>query len=127
MTPTETTLPKIPPPTGFGTCDKFESRMITYLVQHVQFMESGGNAAQSPGLMIAYGLAVARQIFATERRHDLQLFDDIADAVPMVYVSDVSARVKALSKRMRGRLLAESGNARETRLAQQVILEGGNP
>lgn len=121
-------LPKIPPPTEYGTCDQFESQIIAHLVQHTKFVEEGGDPKISRGLMVAYGLAIARKIFAEERRFDRQIFDDIADTKPGSYVADLSMRIRALSPRMRGQLLVKgSGNVREHRHAQQVILEGGNP
>jgi len=128
VTTAESHLPKLQPPTGYGTCDQFESAIITHLVQHTFFVERGGNPGQSPGLMIAYGLAIARQIFAEERRHDYQIFDDIADTKPKDYVGDLVLRIRSLSKRMQSHLLVKgSSDVRSFRQAQQSILEGGNP
>jgi hypothetical protein len=126
--------PVIAKPTGSLPCDRMENRIFEFLTQHVQTIEDPEDPAKQQDLrymLMAYGVAVARHIFViySDAENDSQkaLFDQIAHMTPSNYVRDVTTAIQLLSRRMRGKLLIHSNGTPEGRLAQQVILEGGNP
>jgi hypothetical protein len=132
MTATENApvRPALAQPTGYRVCDRLESRIIGYVLRYVESKEgSSDNASVPPDhfMMMAYGVAVARQIFAEERREDNEIFAAIAAQEPRTYIGDIAWCIRMLSRRMRGKLLTYGNDTREGRRAQQIILEGGNP
>jgi hypothetical protein len=123
--------PVIAKPTGSPVCDRMEGRIFEFLVGHVQNIEDPDKQQDLKCMLMAYGVAVGRHTLviygAAENEQQQQLFDQIAREAPGEYVRDVTTAIQLLSQRMRGKLLIHSNGTAEGRLAQQVILEGGNP
>jgi hypothetical protein len=131
VTTAEQNRPVLARPTGSAPCDRIESRLFEFLVQHVQNTENPGKSQDLKHMYVAYGLAVARHAFVInsdpENEQQEELFKEIARQAPGLYVSDVATAIRLLSQRMRDKLLIYGNGTPEGRLAQQVILEGGNP
>jgi hypothetical protein len=108
-----------------------ESRIFEFLVQHVQSTEDPLKKQDLKHMYVAYGLAVGRHAFVInsdpENEQQRELFKEIARQAPGLYVSDVATAIRLLSHRMRDKLLIHGNGTPEGRLAQQMILEGGNP
>lgn len=128
---TTTERPAIAKPTGSLPCDRMESRVFEFLVKHVQNIEDSTEQQDLKYMLMAYGVAVGRHTFVIygtpENEGQEKLFDQIAREAPGTYVRDVTTAIQMLSQRMRGKLLIHGNGTPEGRLAQQVILEGGNP